>query len=101
MQISICGTPGSGKSTVAKIIADKLKYKYYSVGALRRKMAEKRGLTIYEFNQLKEDTDTEFDNIQKKIGEKEDNFVIEVLPFIPLCSKVIKVLFQVRHGESS
>ncbi|MDI6738092.1 MAG: (d)CMP kinase [Nanoarchaeota archaeon] len=77
MQISICGTPGSGKSTVAKIIAEKLKYKYYSVGALRRQMAKKRGLAIYEFNQLKEDTDTEFDNNQQKIGEKEDNFVIE------------------------
>ncbi|MFH1065965.1 MAG: cytidylate kinase family protein [Nanoarchaeota archaeon] len=94
MQISICGTPGSGKSTVAKIIADKLKYKYYSVGQLRRQMAEKRGLTIYEFNQLKEDTDTEFDNIQKKIGEDEDNFVIEGRLSFHFIPKSLKFFFK-------
>jgi len=77
MQISICGTPGSGKSTVAKIVAQKLGYKYYSVGEIRREMAKKRGLTIDEFNSLPEDTDTEFDEYQKKLGKTEDNFVIE------------------------
>lgn len=94
MQISICGTPGSGKSTVAKLIADKMIYKYYSVGALRRKMAEKRGLTILEFNQLNEDTDTEFDNMQKKIGEKEDNFVIEGRLSFHFVPKSLKFFFK-------
>lgn len=91
MQISICGTPGSGKSTVARIIAEKLVYNYYSVGELRRKAAEKRGLTIYEFNKLNEDTDTYFDNMQKEIGEKEDNFVIEgrlSFHFVPKSLKI-------------
>ncbi|MBU2638437.1 MAG: cytidylate kinase family protein [Nanoarchaeota archaeon] len=94
MQISICGTPGSGKSTVARIIAEKLHYKYYSVGELRRKAAEKRGLTIYEFNQLKEDTDTFFDNIQKEIGEKEDNFVIEGRLSFHFVPKSLKIFFK-------
>lgn len=94
MQISICGTPGSGKSTVAKIIAKKLGYKYYSVGEVRRQIAEKRGLTILEFNQLKEDTDTEFDNRQKQMGEKEDNFVIEGRLSFHFVPKSIKFFFK-------
>ncbi|HII14805.1 MAG TPA: AAA family ATPase [Nanoarchaeota archaeon] len=94
MQISICGTPGSGKSTVAKILAKKLGYKYYSVGGLRRQMAEKKGLTILEFNQLKEDTDTEFDSRQKQIGEKEDNFVIEGRLSFHFVPKSIKLFFK-------
>lgn len=101
MQISICGTPGSGKSTVAKIIAEKLKYKYYSVGALRRQMAEKRGLTIYEFNQLKEDTDTEFDSVQKKIGEKEDNFVIEGRLSFHFVPKSLKFFFKTGLNKAA
>lgn len=94
MQISICGTPGSGKSTVAKIIAEKLGYKYYSVGELRRKAADKRGLTIYEFNQLKEDTDTYFDNMQKEIGKKEGNFVIEGRLSFHFVPKSLKIFFK-------
>jgi len=101
MQISICGTPGSGKSTVARIIADKLKYKYYSVGALRRKIAEKRGITIYEFNRLKEDTDTEFDNYQKKIGEKEDNFVIEGRLSFHFVPKSLKFFFKTELKKAA
>lgn len=94
MQISICGTPGSGKSTVAKIIAEKLGYKYYSIGELRRQMAEKRGLTIVEFNNLKEDTDTSFDNYQKELGEKEDNFVIEGRLSFHFVPKSLKFFFK-------
>lgn len=101
MQISICGTPGSGKSTVARIIAEKLHYRYYSVGALRRQMAEKRGLTIFEFNQLKEDTDTEFDNIQKKMGETEDNFVIEGRLSFHFVPKSLKFFFKTDMGKAA
>jgi len=76
MQITVSGTPGSGKSTVAKLVAKRLGYKYYSIGGLRREAAKKRGLSILEFNRLKEDTDKEFDDFQKKLGQK-DNFVVD------------------------
>ncbi len=39
MIITIAGMPGSGKTTVAKILADKLNLKRYSMGDLRGKMA--------------------------------------------------------------
>ena len=40
MKISIAGMHGSGKDTIADLLAKKLNLKRYSVGAFRRKMAE-------------------------------------------------------------
>jgi predicted cytidylate kinase len=80
MIITISGLPGSGKTTVGRIIAKKLGYKFYSIGDLRGRMAMERGLTIDQLNELgmKEAwTDKEVDAYQEELGKKEDNFVIE------------------------
>lgn len=50
------------------------------MGTLRRKAAQEKGMTIDEFNALGEtdkSTDTMVDEYQKKLGETEDNFIIE------------------------
>lgn len=80
MIISISGSHGSGKSTIAKMIAEKLNWPRYYMGGLRREAALKRGMTLAEYNKLGEIdplTDLEVDNYQKQLGETEDNFVIE------------------------
>jgi predicted cytidylate kinase len=71
---------GSGKSTVAKMLAEKLGWPRYYIGGLRREKARERGLTLAEYNRLGETdpaTDFEVDEYQKKLGETEDNFIIE------------------------
>lgn len=80
MIITISGTPGSGKSTVGKLLAKKFRYRYYSIGAIRRAMAKERGMTLQEFNVLGETkafTDTEVDQWQAKLGREHDNLVVE------------------------
>lgn len=80
MIISISGVPGSGKTSVGKILAQKLGYNFYSVGGLRGKMAMERGISIDELNRIGEKdhtTDTSVDDYQRELGTKEDNFVIE------------------------
>lgn len=80
MIITISGTPGSGKSTVGKLLAKKLKYTFYSIGSIRRAMAKERGLTLQQFNVLGEKhayTDREVDEWQKKLGRTKDNLVVE------------------------
>ncbi len=80
MIISISGAAGSGKSTVGKILAEKLGYDRYYIGGIRRKMAKEKGLTLAEYNRLGEkdpSTDLEVDEYQKKLGETADNFIIE------------------------
>lgn len=94
MIISLSGTPGSGKSTVAKILAKKLGYTRYYMGGLRRAAAKKRGMTLEEYNKLGEtdpSTDMQVDTYQEELGRTEDDFVIEgrtSFHFIPHSFKV-------------
>ncbi|MFH1078525.1 MAG: cytidylate kinase family protein [Patescibacteria group bacterium] len=94
MIISISGAPGSGKTSVAKIVAERLGMAFHSVGGIRGRMALDRGLTLDELNRVGEGdrtTDTSADDIQKKLGETEDGFVIEgrlSWHFIPQSFKV-------------
>lgn len=80
MILSLAGDPGSGKTSVAKILGERLGYRWYSMGDLRGKMAIERGMTLEEFNTMGEtdaSTDTIVDDYQKKLGETEDNFIID------------------------
>lgn len=80
MIISLSGAPGSGKSTIAQMLADKLGWQRYYMGGLRREAAKKRGMSLTEYNKLGESdisTDKEVDEYQRELGIKEDNFVIE------------------------
>jgi cytidylate kinase len=80
MIISISGAEGSGKSTIAKMLAEKLGWPRYYIGGIRREKARERGLTLEEYNKLGEtdpSTDLEVDEYQKKLGETQDSFVIE------------------------
>ncbi len=80
MIISLSGAQGSGKSTVAQKLSEKLNWPRYYMGGLRREAAAKRGLTLAEYNLLGESnpkTDQEVDEYQKKLGLENDNFIIE------------------------
>lgn len=94
MKITIAGTPGSGKSTIGKLLAAKLNYNYYDVGKLRRNIAKKRGISIEQLNTIGETedwTDTEVDNSIQLIGNKQDNIVVVgriAFHFIPDSLKV-------------
>jgi CMP/dCMP kinase len=80
MKITISGTLGSGKSTVTKIIANKLGLKQFHSGGFMREMAEERNLTLNEFQKIAErdkKIDEEIDAKQKELGEKENDFIFE------------------------
>lgn len=50
MIITISGTPGSGKSTVAKLLSEKLHASRIYVGGIRRELATKKKMTLEELN---------------------------------------------------
>tara|TARA_Y100000034_G_scaffold113660_1_gene148924 strand:+ start:2399 stop:2944 length:546 start_codon:yes stop_codon:yes gene_type:complete len=80
MIISISGQAGSGKSSVAKELSNSLSLKHYSMGDLRRKMAQDRNITLTELNKMGEKrdfTDKQVDEYQKELAKKEDDFVID------------------------
>ncbi len=94
MIITISGTPGSGKSTVARIVARKLNLLHYSTGDFMREMASEKSITLAELGELaKKDIsiDKALDDRQIKLGETEDNFVIDgrlSFHFIPNSIKI-------------
>jgi predicted cytidylate kinase len=98
MIISINGTPGSGKSTIAKKIALALGYTHYYMGAIRRDTARKKGMTLAEYNAFGEihpETDLEVDEYLKKLGSTTDNFVIESRTSWYLLPQSIKIFITV------
>ncbi len=52
--IAVSGPPGSGKSTLAKLLARELRLRYVSSGALFRRLAKERGMSLLEFTKLAE-----------------------------------------------
>ncbi len=80
MIITISGTPGSGKSSVGKIVAGRLGYERLYMGALYRKMAREMGITVEEENLLAEKDpsfDRKIDDEIRKAVEGKDDLVIE------------------------
>jgi len=104
MIITITGNLGSGKSTVAKLLAKNLGLKHYSMGDLQRSIAKKKGITLVELQKLEEkdaSIDKEVDQTQIDLGKKEDNFVIDSRigwHFIPYS---IKIFLDVTEEEAA
>lgn len=94
MIITISGVPGSGKSTVARLVAKKLGFRHYSAGDFMREIAEKRGMSLLELGKAAEkdrSIDRELDERTIQLGKKEDDFVMDsrlAYHFIPNSLKV-------------
>ncbi|MFA6514076.1 MAG: cytidylate kinase family protein [Patescibacteria group bacterium] len=104
MIISISGAHGSGKSTIAQRLSEKLGWPRYYMGGLRREAAKKRGMTLAEYNKLGETdpkTDQEVDEYQKKLGETEDNFVVEGRTSWFLIPHSLKLYLDVNEDEGN
>lgn len=80
MKLTVSGPPGSGKTTVSKLVAQKLPYSYISGGEVFRKLAEDHHMSIEEFSKYSENSH----EIDKKIDEQlklklqsTDNIIVE------------------------
>ena len=80
MIITISGKAGSGKSTVAKLLSEKLKLRHYSIGDLMRMMATEKKMSLLELNRIAEkdrSIDFELDKKLKYLGKTKDNFIVD------------------------
>jgi predicted cytidylate kinase len=80
MRISISGPPGSGKTTVSILVADKLGYDYVLVGQVFRQMALERKVDLETFGRLAEEDETidrELDERMLGLARANENIVLE------------------------
>jgi cytidylate kinase len=78
--IAISGDPGSGKSTVGRILARELRLRFVSAGDLHREMARRSNLTTLELNQAAETDrriDDDVDQTLKDLADSDERVVID------------------------
>ena len=79
-KISLAGDLGSGKSTVADILVERLGAEYYSTGAIVRSIAAKHGMSVVELNVYMEthpEIDNEIDNGLVELGKLDKAMIID------------------------
>ncbi len=82
MIITISGLPGSGTSTVSKILSRCIDVEVVSAGDIFRNMAKERGMTLEEFGASaldNEEIDRELDLFQKKIASDARSAAADVI----------------------
>ncbi len=67
MIITVGGSVGSGKTTLARELSEKLGFKHVSAGEIMRKMAEEAGMDLLEFSKYAEKNIA----VDKKIDERQ------------------------------
>lgn len=80
MKITVSGQTGTGSSTIAKLLAEKLGYDYYTSGEMFREMAHEMRMSMEEFEDYADEHteyDMELDKRQREYGATHDSFVAE------------------------
>lgn len=80
VKIAISGDLGSGKSTIGKLIEEKLGYKFHSGGSIFRSLAAKYNMTPAEFSKYSEihpEVDEEIDGELVKISQSDMSMAID------------------------
>ena len=104
MIISFNGDHGSGKSTMAKSVAEELGFERYYMGKIFRDLAKEKGMTLEELHVYMVDNpevDTMVDNYLVDLAKKEDNFVVESRTAWHFIPKSLKIYLKIDDEEAA
>ncbi|HEU0155437.1 MAG TPA: cytidylate kinase family protein [Stellaceae bacterium] len=96
--VTVAGSPGSGKSSTARALAQLLGFRHFSSGDLFRQFAAERGLSIEAMNisaEAQRDIDLEVDNLLQEMYRTDERLVIDsrmAWHWMPQSFKVFLVL---------
>ncbi len=80
MLITISGQSGSGKSTAAKLLSERLDIPTIDIGTIFREMAEKRGMSVIEFGRYVEahpKIDRELDAAMMRHAKRSKDLILQ------------------------
>lgn len=80
MIITVSGLPGTGTSTVSKILQERANMEFISSGEIFRGIAADLGLSLAEFGKLAETDlsyDRQIDDRQRELSKTRDNLILE------------------------
>ena len=80
MIITIGGLAGTGTTTLAELLSEKLDIPFISAGFIFREMAAERGMSVLEFSEFAEgndEIDKEIDKRQAEIAKSSENLITE------------------------
>ncbi|MGB3459106.1 MAG: AAA family ATPase [Halobacteriota archaeon] len=80
MRLTISGLPGSGTTTVAKLLSHELAMELISAGEMFRRIAKEKKLPLDQFSELAENNDEfdrQIDEMQGEEAMKRENVIIE------------------------
>ena len=104
MHIAITGKLGSGKSTIAKALSEKLGFETYSTGSVQRRAAAEMGLTTLELNE-KMMTDPAFDHIiddaVTSISKERDHIIFDSRMAWHFACNAFRVFISVDPDEAA
>jgi CMP/dCMP kinase len=104
MIITIAGAIGSGKSTIGKMLAEKINWPRYNMGDVWRKMARQKGITLAELQMLSEaelNTDNEVDKYVKQLGATKNSFILESRTAWHFVPRSLKIYLDVSEDEAA
>ena len=80
MQITVSGLPGSGTSTISRLLAEYYELELISSGEVFRRIAKEKGMSLSEFGTMAEkdpSIDLAIDKNQRDIIRSQDNLILE------------------------
>jgi len=80
VKISLAGDIGSGKSTISKLLSERLNARIYSTGNLTREMARKKNMTVVDFNYYMDknpEIDREIDQGLIDLSDIDEDIIID------------------------
>jgi len=108
MIITISGNPGSGKSTVAKILIEKLNLERVYTGGIMREMAKERSQTLEEFldyltsnMELEKEIDRRVVEKARELEKGGNDVIAEGRPQFHLIPESVKIFIKVDPKEGA
>lgn len=106
MLLTISGLPGSGTTTVSRLLSEKYAIEMISAGEVFRSLAKEYDMTLAEFGELAESDDSidlKIDERQKEIANTRDNIILEGRLAGHMAEKAMKIWIKasvdVRAGR--